>query len=146
MIADIQRMEIHVRRIVQYVEQWWHEMDEQEHVMLIMHRHEHVVQRREHVMMEQHHEVMDILTVMHDVRNHGIMNIYNIIQALQHGIIHHQRVQQCVPHRQEHVMLVTHRHELVFRRRENVQTEQHHELMDILIVTHDVRSHGIMNI
>ena len=74
-IADIQRMEIHVRRIVQYVEQWWHEMDEQEHVMLIMHRHEHVVHRREHVMMEQHHEVMDILTVMHDVRSHGIMNI-----------------------------------------------------------------------
>lgn len=66
---------------------------------------DHVNRRQEHVMMEQHLEVMDILTVMHDVRNHGIMNIYNIIQALQHGIIHHQRVQQCVPQRQEHVIM-----------------------------------------
>ena len=50
-------------------------MDEQEHVMHQLLHIDHVNQRQEHVMMEQHREVMDILTVMHDVRNHGIMSI-----------------------------------------------------------------------
>jgi hypothetical protein len=50
-------------------------MDEQEHVMQIMLQNDHVLQRQGNVLMEWHHELLDILTVMHDVRSHGIMNI-----------------------------------------------------------------------
>ena len=71
---DIQNMEIHVKKIVQYVEQLYI-MENQEHVMQMMIRHDHVVQNQENVMMERHHELLDILIVIMDVKNHGIMSI-----------------------------------------------------------------------
>jgi hypothetical protein len=67
-------MEIHVKKIVQYVEQLYI-MENQEHVMQMMIRPDHVVQSQENVMMERHHELLDILIVIMDVKNHGIMSI-----------------------------------------------------------------------
>jgi len=50
-------------------------MENQEHVMQMMIRPDHVVQSQENVMMERHHELLDILIVIMDVKNHGIMSI-----------------------------------------------------------------------